>query len=241
VNVRLPSNSATKLVWGAVIFGFCGVFIAKPFYIGCGLCVLLAIVSLIDPSSRQHGAKRWLARAHDYPIVLHPPFLGVWSVTNGGPDPAHNHLSDPDQTFGYAFLPVEGEAWDRAVLAPCDGMIAHVEGRCDDAPATDRSRDPKAPLGNYVAIEVEGGGFVLLAHLRKGSIIVSAGAFVRFGDEIARAGNSGNSPAAHIHVHAQDGAFADVGIAKGLPISFVDRDRSKPILLEYQDTLTNDR
>jgi hypothetical protein len=240
VNVRLPSNNtASKLVFAAAILGFCGVFIAKPFYIACAVFVVLAIASAVLPPSRKGSEKRWLARAHDYPILLHPPFLGEWSVTDGGPDTAHNHHSEPDQIFGYDFLPADGEAWDRAVLAPCNGMVAHVEGRCEDAPASERGRDPKAPLGNYVAIEVEHGGFVLLAHLRKGSIVVSAGAEVRVGDEIARVGNSGNSNAAHLHVHAQDVAFADVGVAKGLPISFVDRDRTKPILLEYRDSLTN--
>lgn len=53
--------------------------------------------------------------------------------------------------------------------------------------------------GNHVLIESRG-FYVLLAHLRHGSVKVSVGDDVRVGDEIGLVGNSGSSIQPHLHV-----------------------------------------
>lgn len=58
--------------------------------------------------------------------------------------------------------------------------------------------------GNYIIIASEG-CYVLLAHLRKGSLLIAAGQNVSQGQPLARVGNSGNSLAPHLHLQVNDG------------------------------------
>ncbi|MBW3227858.1 M23 family metallopeptidase [Marinobacter adhaerens] len=88
------------------------------------------------------------------------------------------------------------------VLAPCDGEIAKVVDGLEDMPVPVMDREHMA--GNYVAINC-GQFFVILAHLRKGSVSVSAGDRVDVGGFLGEMGNSGNSSEPHLHVHAQRG------------------------------------
>jgi len=88
------------------------------------------------------------------------------------------------------------------VVAPCDGEIAKVVDGREDMPVPVMDRDHMA--GNYVAINC-GRFFVLLAHLRRGSVEVSSGDRVAVGDFLGKMGNSGNSSEPHLHVHAQRG------------------------------------
>lgn len=232
--MRIPST-LTILVLVAAAFGF-AMFWAPIVGIPGFSFTLLAIMIYLALRSKI-AARRWLARASDRPIVLQPPFEGRWRVAAGGPDPGHNHHhSLSDQRYAYDFVPVEGEAWDRPVLAPCAGMIVHVESRQEDAPPRERSRNPKRPFGNYVSIETPR-GYVILAHLRAGSVGVRVGERVNAGDLIGRCGNSGNTRGAHLHVHAQNLPSEAIAAAEGVPLAFVDRGATEPMLLEFEDTL----
>lgn len=78
---------------------------------------------------------------------------------------------------------------------------------------------PAAIAGNHVVLELaDGGGFVLLAHLRRGSVAVAAGRSVAEGEVLGACGNSGNSTQPHVHLQAMDGA--DATSASGLPLEF---------------------
>lgn len=57
--------------------------------------------------------------------------------------------------------------------------------------------------GNVVVIELESGHFVVLAHLRQGTLRVGVGERVRKGDPLALVGNSGNTTMPHLHLHVQ--------------------------------------
>jgi murein DD-endopeptidase MepM/ murein hydrolase activator NlpD len=180
--------------------------------------------------------KRWLDRASTNPIVLAPPFDERWYVSSGGPDPRHNHhWGSSDQEFAYDFLREEGRSFGESILAPCSGMIAHVENRQPDGAPDAKNRDGKRPFGNYVSIQV-GRAYVILAHLKQGSIYVRVGETVQAGTEIGRCGNSGNSNGAHLHLHAQNQPSRNLE-AVGIPVAFTDRLRSEPLLLEYNDKL----
>jgi hypothetical protein len=241
LSVRFRSLQQRAL-WGvvflAVILGF-----AKPvspvlpvigFYGGAVLALGIAVWSRLD---RRSDVQRWLARASHNPIVLLPPFAGRWRVAAGGPDPRTNHHQIvTDQYFAYDFLCDEGESWDRPILAPCDGLIAYIEDRHDDAPPDESHRDHTHPAGNYISIETHG-GYVILAHLKRGSTEVKSGVPVRAGDVLARCGNSGNARGAHLHIHAQGTPYVEVNIAKGLPIAFKASVDAEPLLLEYGDRL----
>lgn len=78
---------------------------------------------------------------------------------------------------------------------------------------------PAAVAGNHVVIAVAPQGpFVLLAHLRRGSIRVTEGQRVVAGDLLGACGNSGNSTEPHVHIQATDSIGWDA--ARGLPIAF---------------------
>lgn len=224
-------------VFAAVIAGFAQVVYPFARSVGYGGAMLVAAFAagwaLYD---RRNDAARWMARAGDA-IVLHPPFRGRWFVAAGGPDPHHNHhQAVGDQYFAYDFLNDEGPSWDQPILAPCRGMVAHVDDRHDDAAPDGRTRERKHPFGNYVSIETPR-GYVILAHLKRGSIVVRPGETVGVGEEIGRCGNSGNTRGAHLHVHAQTTPFEDPGVAQGIPVAFKPSG-GEALLLEYGDRLS---
>ena len=213
--------------------GFFGGLVTSLGYFAGGAVAL--VIGGLARFDRQFDARRWRARCID-PLQLHSPFRDPWRVAAGGADPRHNHHQRAgDQYFAYDFLPVEGDAWDREILAPCDGSIAWTEDRHEDAAPDQRHSDNKNPAGNYVSIETPR-GYVILAHLKKGSITVLPGVPVRAGDVIGRCGNSGNTTQSHLHVHAQNRAQIAVDVAEGIPISFVDN-AGQAWILDYDDVL----
>lgn len=235
--MRLP-NSRAILIFIAVAFAFSIHWSPLIGWTGFFVSIAVYVATLFwDRLLPSAARRRWLARASQSPIVLQPPFNDRWYVAAGGPDPRHNHhMADSDLYFAYDFLREGGEEWNQPILAPCDGMVVHVENRQEDAAPDARRRDRKFPAGNYVSIETSR-GYVILAHLKKGSIEVRVGDSIRAGTPIARCGNSGNTTRAHLHLHAQDQPSQNVDIANGIPVAFTDRLRSEPLLLEYGDRL----
>jgi murein DD-endopeptidase MepM/ murein hydrolase activator NlpD len=124
----------------------------------------------------------------------------------------------------------------RPVLAPARGRVVAVQdGEPDHAArrsplvlvpygATQGARLRQgitAVTGNHVVLALEDqSGFVLLAHLRRGSLAVSPGTRLEVGDPVGACGNSGNSTQPHLHVQAMDSATL-IG-ARGLPVVFLD-------------------
>jgi len=165
-------------------------------------------------------------RAH-----LRLPFDGEWHVVWGGRDIARNyHAAFPGQRFAYDLLKVVdgsshrdgGKAledyycWNRRILAPAAGTVLEaVDDLPDQAIGT---RNPDAPAGNHVMLDLGNGEYALLAHLRQGSVTVEPGQRVAAGDELGRCGNSGNSSEPHLHFHLQDAPV--FGEGHGLPAFF---------------------
>lgn len=75
------------------------------------------------------------------------------------------------------------------------------------------------PEGNHIIIDHENGEFSMLAHFKEGSIIVSVGDVVAKGQELGKAGNSGNSSEPHLHYQLQTNA--DPMDGEGLPAQFL--------------------
>ena len=120
------------------------------------------------------------------------------------------------------------------ILAPAAGTVVSVlDGEPDHAARrsqlalvpyalTQAARvrgGPAAIAGNHVVLELAGGGrFVLLAHLRSGSVGVRPGRQVIEGEPLGACGNSGNSTQPHVHVQVMDAA--DAYAARGVPLAF---------------------
>jgi murein DD-endopeptidase MepM/ murein hydrolase activator NlpD len=94
-------------------------------------------------------------------------------------------------------------------------------GKCRQVPAQFWG----ALLGNHVVLDLGGGIYAVLAHLKRGSIGVQKGQVVRVGQKLAECGNSGNSSEPHIHFQLMDTPRA--AFAAGLPFRFCGHDMPK--------------
>ena len=122
----------------------------------------------------------------------------------------------------------------RPVLAPVAGTVVAVhDGESDHEARRSQPallayalsqagrvrRGPTAIAGNHVVIALaQTGPFVLLAHLRRGSVSVRPGDPIRPGDVVGTCGNSGNSTEPHVHVQVTDST--DWATTSGLPMVF---------------------
>lgn len=94
-----------------------------------------------------------------------------------------------------------------ALLAYALGQASRVRGGAS------------AIAGNHVVLALgPSGPYVLLAHLRRGSVSVAVGDDVVAGSRIGACGNSGNSTEPHVHVQVTDSV--DWETARGLPMVF---------------------
>jgi murein DD-endopeptidase MepM/ murein hydrolase activator NlpD len=142
------------------------------------------------------------------PVVFAPPFTGRWRAVTGGSDPARNHhFGARPQWFAYDFLREDGATLGSKILAPCDGIVVGTETTLPDKkPQRWFSKNAsRNPAGNFVLIQVDGRSdvYVALAHLQRGSVQVEVGDRVKPGQLVGRCGNSGNTTAPHLHMHAQ--------------------------------------
>ena len=151
------------------------------------------------------------------------------------------HAFTPDQRWAYDLLvePAGHESEDledygcfgTPVVAPLSARVhLATDGAPDHPPGL--SDDFENPTGNTVAFELETGTFLIIAHLRNGSVLVGEGDEVAEGDVIAACGNSGNTSEPHIHIHhqRQDPRDYPVNFAEGLPLYF--RDHGGPAMPE---------
>lgn len=107
-------------------------------------------------------------------------------------------------------------AFGRAVLAPVTGTVVNIIDDVDDnEPGT---MDRENLTGNTVVIKTVDDEYLLLAHLKKGSVTVRVGDSVEVGDNIGRVGNSGNSSEPHLHMQLMSGP--DMKSAMGIEIRF---------------------
>lgn len=91
-------------------------------------------------------------------------------------------------------------AYGGAVTAPAAGQVVAVRDGQPDQPIG-RS-DAQQPDGNSITLRLGDEQYVLLAHLRPGTIRVQAGQFVQVGQQLAEVGNSGNTSEPHVHLQA---------------------------------------
>jgi murein DD-endopeptidase MepM/ murein hydrolase activator NlpD len=219
--------AAAEIVRGVINF-----YSRPPFWTlerGVGFLLLISIVFVswkgyrVYPSSHDKKPGR---------IPFRLPLDGAVTVGWGGSTPAHNyHVSYPDQRWAYDLVVTRdgktyrGEGlnlgdyyiYGRPVLAAADGTVISVVA---DQPESEIGAAEKVKNvgGNQVVIQVAEKEFLFICHLQPATINVKIGDRVIAGDEIGRAGNSGNSSEPHIHIHLQDSPKDQDG--EGIPMYF---------------------
>ena len=146
------------------------------------------------------------------------------------------HAASPDQRWAYD-LGVEPAAhgseslgdygcYGTPVVAPVAGHVHHATDGAPDHTPGQPSNDGRNPTGNTVVLRLETGTYLIIAHLKTGSVQVAAGDEVDEGDPLGACGNSGNTSEPHIHIHhqRQDPQVFPLPMAEGLPLYFRDHD-----------------
>ena len=162
------------------------------------------------------------------PPQLVAPFYGTWTVTQGV-DGAHTHQGAWAYALDFEVVDADGFPFrDRGeqvddyacfglpVLAPASGTVAAVFDGAPDSPPG--SQDTERPWGNAIVIHCEADLYVVVAHLKRGSVAVAPGQWVVAGQPIAACGSSGRSPRPHLHLQMQ--RSAELGAA-AIPFTLV--------------------
>lgn len=115
--------------------------------------------------------------------------------------------------------------YEETVVAPIAGTIV---GAYDDEPdILPDAENNQSMLGNYIFLRLEETHtYLVLAHLKQGSVQVQVGQYVEEGTPIAQVGNSGSSSEPHLHIQhqRQDPSQGILLLAEGLPLYFRDND-----------------
>ncbi len=163
---------------------------------------------------------------------LELPFENEWYVVWGGRSVIQNqHFYSRKERYAMDILQVVNRTsftgngtqnedyycFGKRLNAPGDGKIIAMENNIEDNIPGALNRDQ--PGGNYIIIDHLNGEVSVMAHFKKNSIIVSVGDTVEKGQEVGKAGNSGNSTEPHLHYHLQT-ASESPNNGVGLPIQF---------------------
>ncbi len=173
-------------------------------------------------------------------VELHFPLAGGhYYVSSGGSTNAVNNHIRPfptDQQFAIDIhkldalgrasrIPASADngqhfVFGATVIAPCDGVVLVSKDRVDDNDGHDMSVAPEDGRGNFMDLDCNG-VTIALSHLRRGSVLVSAGDKIRTGQPLGAVGNSGFSEEPHLHFQAAR-ANGD-GELIGIPMQFEGR------------------
>lgn len=186
------------------------------------------------------------ARGRDVVALELPVRAGAWAVAHGGTTRllnAHAGVLDSrplaawkGQAYATDLVRVDARgmrarrlvperldefhSWNAPVHAPCAGRVLATKNDALDRmpPVVDRAN----PDGNFVLLDC-GPHWVLLAHLKQGSVAVERGAAVAAGARLALVGSSGTLEQPHLHVHAQRAGDMHAAFdAPPLPVAFAD-------------------
>jgi len=222
--VRLSTNLFFSLGW---------------LFLGMELLRIFAPVSpsegvVLSPPSRgewyvYHGGRSVLLN-HHYPVRAQRDALDLGRTVKGREENGNTRDLDSYLSFG------------QAIYAPTAGVVVRAVNDRPDLPIGETDRQQL--VGNHVVIDAGNGRYVLLAHLKKGSVSVTIGESVKTGDPVGQCGNSGNTSQPHLHLQAQSGPDILAPNVRTFPILFRDVNliragKNEPVSLA--DPRRNDR
>jgi hypothetical protein len=122
------------------------------------------------------------------------------------------------------FLPASLSAYEifgEPLYAPCAGEVIVAKDGVEEM--TPPEMDRRNMTGNHIILQC-GSAWVVLGHLKKGSVEVATGQLVTQGLRLGRVGNTGNTGEPHLHIHAQRPGTEEAPLSgEPLPIRFGER------------------
>lgn len=168
----------------------------------------------------------------DNAIELMNPLNTKAYVFQGGRSSVYNHHYNVNgQSYAVDLVPDASMAqtqmttlddfpcFNSKVFAPIDGEVHKVrDGINDNSVGT---TNIKTPEGNFVILKTKNNNYAVLAHFKKGSIIVTKGDMLKKAHLIGKCGNSGNSTTPHIHlqIQSEDNIWSPTNIT--FPLKFL--------------------
>ncbi|MBA7617359.1 hypothetical protein ES703_24673 [subsurface metagenome] len=148
-------------------------------------------------------------------VLLELPVRGMWLAGQAGASEITNgHLTNryaidilklgPDGRLykGSEEVVTDFYSYNEPIYAPADGQVTQIVDSIQSDLIGNMDRDN--PGGNYIIIDIGNEKYVYFGHLKKGSITVEEGQFVKTGTLIGHIGNSGYSTHPHLHMHIQN-------------------------------------
>lgn len=173
--------------------------------------VLLALLNFIILKGKVHSSQEVLS-------IESPLKNGTYYVLQGGNSPLTNYFHRRLASQNYAIDIVRLNKWgNRAshifsndpadflifgdtVYSPVSGTITRMRNGLPDQPAG--VMDHQVPIGNSYFIQYGLNKYLILGHLKKGSIWHKKGATVEVGTPLGLVGNSGRTIEPHLHLQA---------------------------------------
>jgi murein DD-endopeptidase MepM/ murein hydrolase activator NlpD len=171
-----------------------------------------------SPERNLYSQKNSLKRFRgDLYLPLSLPFMGEWTVTQGHSG-EYTHQDAWKHAWDFEIRDEQGNTfsgkgstladffcYNKPVLAAADGWVEETVDNVDDNLPYEVNLNQN--WGNTIIIRHLDGLYTKTCHLKKGSLLVGKGAYVRKGDKIALCGNSGRSPRPHVHFQVQSTPF----------------------------------
>ncbi|MCS3664875.1 M23 family metallopeptidase [Salinibacter ruber] len=145
------------------------------------------------------GGSRSITNPH---LKVDAPELQTWRGQRWGLDLVQLYPSGNRASGLYPTALARYAVFGAPVYAPCDGVVETTAGSLPDR--SPPARDTARKAGNHVLLRCAPDAYVLLAHLKQGSVRVEPGDSVSPDTRLGRVGNSGNSWEPHLHISAQD-------------------------------------
>lgn len=211
--------------WGLPVFSlpFCITVIVFMYVLQlrqAGGRLVLTPIQYFSPEENLYRYRNSRSRIYSQQYFrLALPFMGEWTISQGY-DGIHTHKGDWAQALDFVITNEKGNTWQGAgarpedfycfnkpVLCPADAEVEEVVNWVDDNPIG--GNNTQQNWGNTVVLKHAGGLYTKLSHLKKGSIKVNKGDFVKKGALIGACGNSGRSPEPHLHFQVQSTPYID--------------------------------
>ncbi len=171
-----------------------------------------------SPEKNLYISQNYLERFDEkakIPLTL--PFFGEWKVTQGY-DGEHTHKNEWRHALDFEVEDEHGKTYNgkgnspedyycfgKPVVAPADGWVEEIQDGIADNKVGEMNL--RQNWGNTIIIKHSDKLYSKVSHLKKNSVKVAKGAFVKKNTVLAQCGNSGRSPYPHLHFQVQEDPY----------------------------------